>query len=641
MTPPELKTRIAALTPEQRAKLAELIIIGGPRRNRLLAYVKWRPDASPVDPATLKQHLKERLPAHMIPATIIEVENIPRLPNGKIDRSKLTSPAPKAATQSSAPTSEAEAILLKTWQEVLGLEEISIHDDFFEIGGDSVLSIQIVSRARAAGLLLAPGDLADYSTIAGLATRAGAVSSGPQRGEVRASDRPIPLTPIQQWFFELNLAEPAHWNQAYEVDLDPRIDDAGLEKVVEALTRQHDQLRAGFRHADRDRGWVQQLADPIQLLPLDQVDADGVNLQRSFRFDGSPLVRFAVDRTQQRLRLIVVAHHLIVDAVSWQTLMEDLATACDCILESRPILLPERTVSFATWAERISEPDPDKLRSALHAWAAIPMERLGRLPVDHQSPLLVEADAQALHVDLGSESSTDLFLKAGKAYNTHVEDLLIAALATVMMTWTGKSTFRIGLERHGRDVVPGLDVSRTVGWFTTFFPVRLTLDGGADAGQIIKTIKEQLRAVPNSGLSYGQLRYSNDAGLRDQVASDEPGEDVLFNYLGRRPNQSVPAGGRVRATRALSSPARAAGNRRSHLLEINCWGEDNRLKMDWIYNTRAHETNTVTGWTNDYLSELRKLIGHCMSQASPGYTPSDFPEAEMSQEDLDEFLKHL
>ena len=634
----DLRSQLENLSPAQRAKLAERVF-GPHRKNRLLAFVKGQEKGPALEIEQIRQHLNERLPKHMLPSDIIPLKSVPRLPNGKIDRARLARPPLKGAPPAPpSSTTKAEASLVEIWQEVLGTDAISIHDNFFEIGGDSILTIQMISRARAKGLSLSPGDLAEHPTIESLAKHAQSVSSEGTESVSADHSGPIPLTPIQHWFFSLNLTHPEQWNQGYAFELDPALNDSHITSALKALVAKHEQLRVGFRQvAGR---WIQEVNDAEEV-PL--LTDDAIHLHKSFRFDGSPLVRFSIQHRNTVRHLDIVAHHLVIDQVSWQMLQQDLNTALKQALDSRPIELSAPTSSFAEWAHQINQLDPATSESKAALWTPANEQNPGRLPLDHAfSSPLVEADTESITVSLEAALSEQLFSESGKAYQTKVEDLLFTALGRLMHTLTKQPTSRIGLERHGRQsIVDGMDVSQTIGWFTAFFPCRVTLRKETPLGEAIKSVKEQLRRIPDHGLSYGQVRYLGDDALQQRMASDEEAEDLLFNYLGNTPPPSAPNQEPIRSLTPLSHSARAPENRRSHLLEINSHREAGLLKMIWIYHTNAHNKATIETWADAYLAELRALIEHCQGDAVQGFTPSDFPDAEMSQEDLDAFLDQL
>ena len=617
--------------------------IGG--SDRLVGYFRSAAGCAPT-PDALLEYLRSRLPAYSVPHVLVPLEELPRLPNGKIDRNSLPDPPtverPPAADRSML--SEPELLLLAVWETVLGVEGISVDDDFFSLGGDSLMSIQIVSGARAKGLRIAPRDVADARTIARLAERSRRVDDSPPVTETEASRlAPFPLTPIQRWFFSRELAQPEQWALAAVAALDPTLSDVEVETAVERVVRRHDQLRTGFRREAEE--WIQQVVPEADLFAVGPspgevgtVGTDGVwadrvrSTQRDFTFDGSPLARFVLYRGASTLHLLVVAHHLVIDAVSWRILFEDV----DAALRSEE--LGPSTTSFGAWARGLAEAGAE---GELPFWSA-PSRTPSRLPLDRpDAGDLTEGESEVVEIELDADLSRRLFGDALEAYNNSPDELMLLALGRAMNGWCTREHFRIGLERHGRDVLGGgYDASRTVGWFTSAFPLRMSVSKAGALDEELKAIKESVRAVPRSGIGYGQLRYGEDERARRLVSTDETSEDVLFNYLGDALG-SPNGDGAIRGVEHLTAGARAPENTRSHPLEVNAWRQNRRLAMAWTFARTAHDRATVEGWVDDFVTELRAVVEHCVSEESGGYTPSDFPDAGLSQAELDALLEGL
>jgi len=662
---------------------------------RLIAYLTERV-AQPAEPSgsvdldALRARLGKQLPAYAVPQTFLLVDELPRLPNGKVDRQNLPEPPARSSSQTeNEQVTPRQETLLSIWEDVLGTSGISIHDDFFGLGGDSLMAIQIVSRARTAGVRIRPRDLTDHPTVAELATRVAATTEEDRPSTDEDLTGPIALTPIQSWFFRRNLHTPEQWNLATAFELRSDISTETVQRAVEAVVSRHPQLRAGFRSGDN--GWIQEVNDRGRdLIDLSSQAASSAagseayelaiqQVQASFAFDGSPLAGFATvatpldpdtDRDREGLTLVIVAHHLVMDAVSWQILGDDFATALAATNADEPIGWGEPSAPFARWALWLDQLGTGKSSPEVDYWAARGDQPLSRLPMDRVSKdPLIEADAETLTVELAPELSTPLFREALDAYSNRVDDLLVAALVRSMANWSGVSEgdlarFRIGLERHGRDVFEeSLDLSRTVGWLTSAFPIRPECRQGESVEASIKSTKETLRAVPHSGAGYGRLRYSGEPGLESRVGADENGEDVLFNYLGTAAksatgeSESGDKSSPVVAQTPLFRSTRNPSNSRSHPLEINCHREteartaeartvdgatapSDRLVMRWTYNTRAHERSTIERWAADYLQQLGEIVRHC-TVSDGGFTPSDFPDAGMDQDELDSFLDSL
>lgn len=656
----DLLQRIERLSPEQRALLARHLMPSlhpteGPTQDlKLVAYVVPA-DAPPPDPAYLKQYLKEHLPGYMVPASMVVLDALPRTPNGKVDVRALPDPDPiEALTETYvAPRTDLEATLTTIWETVLGVEPIGIHDNFFEIGGDSILSIRIVAQLRQAGLQGSPNQLFEHPTIAALGAAITPISAPSAEHEPATGS--APLTPIQHWFFEQGFAELHHWHQSLWLDVPATVTAPRLEQAFRYLVAQHDALR--LRFGQTPSGWQQiymEVEDAtIRITTVDlagydeatqpsMLEANVAEVQASMDLAEAPLVRavlvgFGPDRPQQ---LLLSVHHLVVDPFSWQIVLEDLQTIYRQLEQKAPVNLPARTTSYRGWAEALQTyAQSDALHPEQAFWLADGYADVPRLPVDHPGGRFTEATAQTCTVHLEAEETQALLLEVPGAYNTQIDDVLLTALVLALTPWTGAPTLLVGLERHGREEIQdGLDLSRTVGWFTAFFPVRLRVDIGRGPGEALKAVKEQLRQVPGRGVGYGILRYLSDNAVQDQLRALPPPE-IIFNYTGRAD--------RLIADDALFQPqrpifvSRGASNHRSHVLEINAYVADDHLTMHWTFSTAIHRPNTIHQLARQYLEALQELIAHCMSPDAGGYTPSDFPEADLSQDELDKLLGNL
>jgi non-ribosomal peptide synthase protein (TIGR01720 family) len=596
----------------------------------------------------LRRYVQARLPEYMVPAAFVLLDRLPQTPNGKVDRRGLPAPEtvrPDLAQAYEAPRGAVEQVLAEIWAQVLGVARVGRHDNFFELGGDSILSIQIIARAATAGLRLTAKELFQHQTVAALAAVAGerpAVSAAPSTvsGEMA-------LTPVQQWFFEQAVAVPSHFNQASWVTVGDTVDARGLEQSLAAVVAQHDALRLRYeRQAD---GWRQYhaaldaCAVPLERVDLSSVDAAACTdvveqvadrLQAGLDLSAGPVMRAALFEGAGPARLLVVIHHLIVDGVSWRILLEDLGQAYQAVQRGAAVTLGQKTTSFQTWAQRLT----DYARSApvegeLAYWTDVTQGWTDRLPTDGPGAENLVASADTVAVGLDEAETHALLYDAPRAYHTQVNDLLLAALVEAIGAWTGRRAVLLDLEGHGREeLFADVDVTRTVGWFTTIFPVRLEVAAAASAGDVLKHVKEQLRAIPQRGIGYGLLRYLGTAALAAQLRH-QPTPEVSFNYLGQFEATPGPAWSTGRPT--------AAVNRRRHLLEINASVVGKRLGLLWTYSRDAHRTTTIAALATSYVDALRGFIRHCLSPDVGGYTPSDFARARLSQRDLDTLLSRV
>ncbi len=650
----------------------------GTGENRLVAYVVAEGEAATI--GALREHLMLTLPEYMVPAVFMWLPALPLTSSGKVDRRALPEPELDRETLSRAyvaPRTNAEKTLAEIWQRVLRLERVGVEDNLFELGGDSLLSVQIVSQARQAKLGLTLTQVLRHPTIGALARVAQVASSREQLGEVVGG---VPLTPIQQWFFEGQREGESHWNQSFLFTIPAHLDADTLGEALTAVIRQHDSLRLRFeRSAD---GWRQQCVADVGAVSVDEVylwqqpaskHAELMlevceRLQRSLSVTHGPLIRVALFRLapEQPGRMLITVHHLAIDGVSWRLLLEDLESAYSQLDSGHPVTLPARSTPFGRWAVGIDalgksrslsslgttnggalgttrgDVVPTGARSATEGPALLPSElayweRVGspestRLPRDLAvSGEDVAENTRIVVVTLDAAQTRALLQDVPAAYNTQINDALLAALAAALGDWAGDGEIVVNVEGHGReDIVEGADLSRTMGWFTTIFPVRLPLHR-VDAGTRLKETKELLRAVPRRGIGYGVLRYHDGAEtLRAQTTPD-----VVFNYLGQF--DQVLAGSSLfgfatEPTGTWYGPQ----TRRPHLLELNALVADGQLEFRWSYSVAAHTAATINALADRYVAALRSVIAHCLAPGAGGFTPSDFPLASLDQRALDQ-----
>lgn len=601
--------------------------------------------------------LQERLPDYMIPSSFVLMDALPLTPNGKVDLRSLAPPEPARPDLEDRylePSTLAETKLTRIWAQVLGLDRVGVRDNFFELGGDSILSIQVVARARQAGLELTPKQFFQHQTIAELAAvvetnHATHADQGQLAGHA-------PLTPVQRWFFEQNLNDPHHFNQAVLLETPPALDEGILRRVFESLIAHHDGLRLRFSQEGTE--WQQSFAPSVEPLPFSRhdlsnfpaaaqataIEAAAAVAQRSFHLTTSPLVRMVLlDLGYEKAsRLLIVIHHLVVDGVSWRVLSEDLWNGYAQVCRGEAIQFPSKTSSFRQWAEDLLlHAQAPAFREELPHWLGVGEEQGPGLPRDFSmSENLVES-TQTISVSLTSDETNALLRDVPKAYQTQINDVLLTALLQAFSEWTGESTLLLDLEGHGREALSdGIDLARTVGWLTSIFPVRLRLEPATSSGEALKSIKEQLRRVPNRGIGYGLLRYlSNDVEIKARLEAQAQPE-LSFNYLGQI-SSAASAANPISLARESSGPARSPRQTRRYLLEINGSVLAGRLQLEWTFNEKVHRSSTIENLARNFIGALRSLIAHCQSPEVGGYTPSDFSKAKLSQATLDKLVARV
>ncbi|KST68652.1 non-ribosomal peptide synthetase [Mastigocoleus testarum BC008] len=611
---------------------------------------------------TLRDFLKQKLPDYMVPSVFVILDSLPLTPSGKVDRRALPIPSVNIDLENFvAPRNYTEEILADIWKNVLNLKQVGIHNNFFELGGDSIVSIQIIARAHQAGLKLTPKQLFQYQTVAELAMVAGKATTNLQAQQGLVTGE-IPLTPIQHWFFEQNFVEPHHFNQAMLLEVPSDIKPELLQQGLKQLLVHHDALR--LQYVQHSSQWEQINRDatfsvPFQVIDLSHLESEEEKIafitqkaneqQKALNISTGQLVQMVLFQSGTSLpgRLLIVIHHLAVDGVSWRILLEDLTTAYYQLLRGENIQLPAKTTSFKDWSYRLQDyAQGEALRSELKYWLQMTNTFATHLPVDYTHEKSTEkffntvASCDIVSVFLSREQTHKLLQEIPSVYNTQINDVLLTALVQTFAQWTDGNSLLVDLEGHGReDLFEDVDLSRTVGWFTSVFPVLLKLEDLTHLGDILKSVKEQLRQIPQRGIGYGILRYlSPDLNIREQLQT-LPQAEISFNYLGQFDQTQLGNGWKF--ARESHGEIHSPLGQRSHLLEIDGLIINGQLQLDWRYSKNIHEKSTVEGLANCYLQALETIIAHCLSNDAGGYTPSDFPEADLSQDELDVLLSLL
>ncbi len=636
----EIETR---LLEHEAVREAVVLALDSPSGKQLVAYLVSDAEHGPLREA-LKAHLKAQLPDYMVPAHLIVLDSMPLTANGKLDRRALPQPDPEANRQQYvAPRNELESTLAAIWCAVLNVQQVGLDDNFFELGGDSILSIQVVSRARQAGIHFSPRDLFQHQTVqtlAAVATRSEQVTA--EQGVLTGSSG---LTPIQHWFFDTDIPARQHWNQALVLKPLQLLEPHRLEQALLAVLEHHDALRLSFTR--RNAQWhAEHLTVPqggvlmqAQVRDMAQCTALFTDTQRSLDLEHGPLLRaLLVDGPEGQQRLLIAIHHLVVDGVSWRVLLEDLQNVYRQLSEGESVSLPAKTNALRDWAARLQAyASSESLREELSVWQDHLAGPTVALPVDRAQGTLRNRDADTVSVRLDAEHTRQLLQQAPSAYRTQVNDLLLTALARVLCRWSGHDSALIQLEGHGRETLfDEIDLTRSVGWFTSAYPLRLTpvqIEEAAGQGASIKAIKEQLRAVPHKGLGYGVLRYLAD-DLCKQAMAALPTADITFNYLGQF-DQSF---GSEALFHPLDESAGLAHDPDAPLpnaLSVDSQVYGGELVLRWTFSRERHDANTIRELAEAYVAELYSLIAHCLKDDAGGLTPSDFPLAQLTQPQLD------
>ncbi|MGW0330970.1 amino acid adenylation domain-containing protein [Streptomyces sp. NPDC003011] len=623
-----------------------------------------------VDAEALRAHAAGLLPEYMVPSLVVPLDTLPLMVNGKLDRKAL--PAPQApVSEGRAPAGEREEQLCRLFAEVLGVDRVGVDQSFFELGGDSIASIQLISRARKAGLRLAPRDVFTHKTVEALAA---VVQEGAPVRRRAPSDGVggVPLTPIIHWFRE-HSGPTAEFSQAMSLPVPAGLDTARITGVLQTFLDHHDALRLRLTRIEDIDEWTLEIPPPGSVAAaesLHRADVAGLGADalraRAERESAAAQARLAPEEGRmvqavwldagpdRQGRLHLVIHHLAVDGVSWRILLPELSAALQAAAEGRNLTPEPVGTSFRRWAQHLTAAagEPGRIRE-LTLWRSIlsgPDPLLTERPLDPGKDTL--ATAGHLTLQLPAEITGPLLGKVPAAFSAQINDVLLTALAVAVAGWRrgrglgDTSSVLVGLEGHGReDILDGADLSRTVGWFTSLYPVRL------DPGEItapdapalvgaLKAVKEQLRAVPDNGIGYGLLRHLNARTAATLARFPEP--QIGFNYLGRI---GGPDGGTGDGLGGGADPATPL----PYTLTANAAAETHadgpRLTATWTWPGGLLTEDDVRPLAEAWFEALRAVVdGAGRPAASSGLTPSDLPLVELPQaaiDRLEQALPHL
>lgn len=624
----------------QHALVRSAVVVGKQVQGvkELVAYLVTEQGAEP-ELAVLRGHLAETLPDYMIPAYFVVLDTLPLTRHEKVDLKAL--PEPDAdntlGTQSyTAPRNAMEILLAGIWEDVLQRPGIGIHDNFFHIGGDSIKALQITGRLGAQELSLSIKMLFLQPTIAQLATL---VTRKAQEYPQERFSGEVPLTATQSWFFREINTDRQQFNQAFFLSARQALDAVLLQQSLQAVVDQHDLLRATY--TANDAGVVRQVIRDrmpvdVQVIRLGEADdADQVlgdhahNAQAGFELSAGPLIKAILFRKAEGDEVLLVIHHLVVDGVSWRILLEDLTMAYRQLADHQPVRLPPKTAPFAWWSDNIREyvnsSAGDKQR---RYWETVLQLPVSALPVDHPDKPNRMADSAVAQFRLDKGQTTRLTEQSHRAYNTEMNDVLLCALSRALHQVFAGKHYQITLEGHGREPLFEMDISRTVGWFTSVFPV--VLDYAAEPGEHLQATKESLRRIPHKGMDYLLVHY-----LSDQAFTQAARDDISFNYLGQFDQQQ---------DHLLAFSDRSAGAAISPAIERDCELDvlgmviDGELQLSLTYGKQRMNAERIEALATAFRQELIQLTTHCIAQQTPVYTPADFTDCTLSLSQYRKFL---
>ncbi|GLS24565.1 non-ribosomal peptide synthetase [Marinibactrum halimedae] len=661
----------ARLNEHQALKDSVVVAQGQATNKRLVAYYvavdSTGDDLMDLAADELRRHLQQGLPDYMLPVAFVSVREIPLMPNGKVNRLLLSSLDVEVTSEQAyfAPRSNVEKQLVAIWSEVLGLapENIGIQDNFFELGGDSIKTIQIVAKAIDQGIHFTTRDMFNHQNIQALLQNCDTDQSKETIHESGMLEGEVALSPIQQHFFEHHHTSRHHYNQSVLLNLTVKLSEQNVTDIVTVLMKQHDALR--LRFSQTAHGWQQEYLGAKHItsrMGMTYVDLQGANtdavtrvcneLQASLDLDKGPLIRWAYFKGAQNDhirdqtsgdQLSIMVHHLVIDGVSWRILLEDLNQLIDQQRNSQPLALTQKRSSYRNWVDSLATwQDSEKGRQDLAWWRL----QADKLQTGHDlavtKPLLAKGyrqeDMAQHNVRLSREATEKLLKHCHQAYGTHINDLLMSAVMLGYFQSTGSLHLTIDMEGHGREQIqPTIDITRTLGWFTSLYPVSLSLSDPEDVGQCIKDVKAALHAVPNKGVGFPIFRYMN----QDDVLRALPEAQVVFNFLGDFQAKAPDSRDRYFTFSENTCGNNSAGNREvAKRVTINGMVVFNQLSFDFSY-PQHWQGEAICSWQDHFVIALESLINHCCNAPRLGYTPDDFPLLKISTAQLDDIIPVL
>ena len=631
-------------------KIKEAVVIDRKDKNGEKYLCAYFTSENQIELLEIKEFLLENLPAYMAPSYFIRLDQLPLNPSGKIDRKILPEPEIDNEKGAGLPLNRMEEVLCTVWSEVIGIEKVRTNQNFFEIGGDSIKAIQIAARLQKYDLKLTIADLFKYQNISALSKFVKYSKHKAFQGEVTGE---ISLNPIQSWYFDKNFTDPHHFNHSVMLFKEQGFDIPVLEKVLQKLVCHHDALRIIFKEIEgtiiQENQSIKRKKININVFNLEGIkDVESAIEEKATELHKSiilkeDLIKVALFKTNNGTHMLWVIHHLIIDGVSWRILLEDFTTAYKQSLQGDKIQLPSKTDSFKYWIEKQNEYSQNKkFLKEIQYWKLFESKKLDIIPKDNEVPAEEKIGRNLIScpVTLNKELTNELLKKSNRAYNTEINDLLLSALCMALYEWRGLKNIMINLEGHGReDIYSDIDISRTVGWFTSQFPVYFNIGKNLEISGFIKQVKEVLRRLPNKGIGYGMLKYmareKNTDGL---VFNQRP--EISFNYLGEFTNDFVK--NEVFTISDMPQGKAISENRETlYSLDINGMVSDGELKLDFAFNKFEHESESIQDLCLLYKKNLVEIIEHCISIKKPVRTPSDFGVNNLSLAGFDRIISHI
>ncbi|GAA4279088.1 non-ribosomal peptide synthetase/type I polyketide synthase [Aquimarina mytili] len=597
-----------------------------------------------VDINDLKNYLLEKLPSYMIPAYYVRMDQLPLTSNGKLNRKALPLPSLTEQNNYVGPETETEKVLTEIWGKVLGTPNIGVTDNFFLVGGDSIKSIQISSRLRSLGYEVSVKDILINKDIRSLATKLRKTLKQSDQSQVEGK---AILSPIQKWFFENNLTEKHHFNQSVLLDFPDSITEDTVRSIFEKIQEHHDALRTVYKeNAEGPSSYYLGIDEsPVSLHVFDLRGAkdastmllsESKKIQSGINIQTGPLMHLGLFQMDKGSRLLIVIHHLAVDGVSWRILFEDIETLYQQIKNKETLELPLKTDSFKNWTNKLLDYSTgNRMELAQKYWDNELQKPCSILKRDYPNGENIFKHKAVKQFQLSEEATSKLLSDVHLPFGTQINDILLTAFLWTYSEFYNSKDVLIDLESHGRENLGlGENISRTVGWFTSFYPVLLQAEkvDKNNLNTLIKEVKEKLRKVPNNGIDYLIYKY-----LTKNAVETKNKAQISFNYLGQFDADIADSSFII----GKEDKGDEVSPEKERDYDWDCAGiiTEGKLTMSLMYSAEQYNQDTINAIMTSLKQNLEQLITYCATYDKKELSPSDFIYKDLSFDQLDQLSK--
>lgn len=619
-------------------KNAVVIVKNVNEDKRLCAYLV---SDSVIDSALIRRQLETELPDYMIPTYMIQTDKIYYNANGKLDKSKFPEIVIKKEKHVEVSVSAKEALLLHMVEKVLGIDNIDMEDDFFELGGDSIKAIRIVTKFREAGYEITVREILSKHVIGGIIgaandTNAASIYSQEQFTGI------VPLSPIIQEYGTWGLKYPDYFNQANMLRIKSTLyDDEAIIYTLNMLCRQHDMLRSVFGNGCLEvLPYEENKHFDIYYFDIDNISEDDRNqyvneqctkIQSTMNLKEGPLVKIGVFKELQYTHILICVHHLVIDGVSWRVLLDDFDLIYEKKLSGEEYKGLLKTAQYKEWVQALNNfGQSQDIQSQTDYWNEV-VNHICKIE-PNQDCCFEESDIDTISVFLNKSKTKNLLSDTQRVYNTEIHELLLAALVGAASKITGMKRISVSMEGHGREElgVP-LKIDRTIGWFTNIYPLTLQVLE-ENISKLIVSVKESVRRVPMKGIGYGILKYMS----KSLIVHERP--TIGFNYLGDFDAERI-GHNIVERSEYTCGTSISEHNRLSNDISINCFISEEKLHILVSYDTKFFNRDFILDLANTYLEYLENIMIHCSNTTETIYSSSDFGDLALDSDEMDEILQ--